>query len=197
MAVTDNDQIETSTTPSRHSQLTKNLLIVIGSIFAAILLAKTGVVGIILTQTKEIEILASFLGGFFFTSLFTVAPATVVLAEIAQENSPFLVAALGGLGAVAGDLILFRFLKSHLTDQLVSLFSHPKSERLLKLFHLNIFHWLLVFIGALVIASPLPDELGLMLMGLSEIKPKLLIPLSFVLNSIGILVIGLIARQLV
>src|SRR3989344_7835474 len=197
MAVTDNDQIETSTTPSRHSQLTKNLLIVIGSIFAAILLAKTGVVGIILTQTKEIEILASFLGGFFFTSLFTVAPATVVLAGIAQENSPFLVAALGGLGAVAGDLILFRFLKSHLTDQLVSLFSHPKSERLLKLFHLNIFHWLLVFIGALVIASPLPDELGLMLMGLSEIKPKLLIPLSFVLNSIGILVIGLIARQLV
>lgn len=176
--------------------LAKNLLIILASIFAAILLAETGVVGLILTQTKEIEILGSFIGGFFFTSLFTVAPATVVLAEIAKENSPFLVAVFGGLGAVVGDLILFRFLKSHLTDQFVSLFSHPKSERLLKLFHLNIFHWLLVFVGAAVIASPLPDELGLMLMGLSEIKTKFLIPLSFVLNSIGILVIGLISRQL-
>jgi len=184
--------------PAKHpNQLAKNLIIILASIFAAVLLAKTGVVGIILTQTKEIEILASFLGGFFFTSVFTVAPATVVLAQVAQENSPFIVALFGGLGAVAGDLILFRFLKSHLTDQLVSLFSHPKSERLLKLFHLNIFHWLMVFVGALVIASPLPDELGLMLMGLGELKTRFLIPLSFVLNALGILVIGLVARQLV
>lgn len=188
--------MKTTAVTKHPSELAKNLIIVIASIFAAVLLAKSGVVGVILTQTKEIEILASFIGGFFFTSLFTVAPATVVLAEIAQENSPFLVAALGGLGAVAGDLILFKFLKSHLTDQLINLFSHPKSERLLKLFHLNIFHWLMVFVGAVVIASPLPDELGLMLMGLGELNTRFLIPLSFVLNSLGILVIGLIARGL-
>lgn len=181
--------------PRHHkSHLNENLLVIAGSIFAAILFAQSGVVGRILTQTKGIEMLASFIGGFFFTSLFTVAPATVVLGEIAQANSIIFVALFGGAGAVLGDLILLRFLKSNLTDDLAALFSHPKSERLLRLVHLNIFHWLLVAAGAVVIASPLPDELGLMLMGLSEIKLRYLIPLSFVLNSLGILVIAAIAR---
>ena len=178
----------------RKGNLIKNIFILAGSIVAAILFAKSGIAGVILTETRELEILASFLGGIFFTSLFTAAPATVVLAEIAQANSVFTVAFFGALGSILGDLILFKFLKAHLGDELVALFSHPKSERLLKLFHLNIFHWLMVFVGAIIVASPLPDELGLVLMGITEIKPKYLIPLSFGLNFIGILIIGLIAR---
>ena len=180
----------------RKSSLLQNLIIIFGSIVAAVLFAKSGVVGKILTETKEIEIIASFIGGFFFTSLFTTAPATVVLAEIAQENSPIIVAIFGGMGAVLGDLILYKFLKNHIADQLVSLFAHPKSERWLKIFHLNIFHWLLVLVGAVIIASPLPDELGLALMGLGHLKPKFLIPISFGLNALGILIVGLVARQL-
>jgi hypothetical protein len=49
----------------------------------------------------------------------------------------------------------------------------------------------------LIIASPFPDELGLMLMGLSKTNTKVFILLSFVLNFIGILVMGLLLRRVV
>jgi len=176
--------------------LFENLLIVAASVIAAIFLAKAGIFETILTQTKELELIGSFIAGLFFTSLFTVAPATVALGEIAQANNIFLVAVLGGAGAVIGDLVLFKFLKSHLTDELVSLFSHPKRKRAVKVFNLKVFHWLMIFLGAVVIASPLPDEIGLMLMGISKLRPSILMPISFVLNSIGILIVGLVARQI-
>lgn len=189
------DQISKSSARKiRTSNLLKNLFILAGSIIVAVIFAKSGIVGLLLTETRETEIIASFLAGMFFTSLFTTAPAMVVLAEIAKSNSVFLVAFFGGLGAILGDLLLYKFLKAHLSGEIIALFSHPKAERFLKFFHLNIFHWLMVFVGAIIVASPLPDELGLVLMGISEIKLKYLIPLSFALNFIGIFIIGLIAK---
>lgn len=178
------------------AHLAENLWILAFSLLAAFFLAKSGILEALLTQTRQLEIIGSFIAGLFFTSLFTVAPATVALAEIAQANSLWIVALFGGLGAVIGDLALFRFLKSHLSDELFYLFTHTKSKRLTKIFHLKIFHWLLVFLGALVIASPLPDELGLTMMGITKIKARYLMPISFVLNTLGIVAVGLIARQL-
>ena len=52
-------------------------------------------------------------------------------------------------------------------------------------------------LGALIIASPLPDELGLAMMGVARIKLRVLIPISLVLNFAGIVLIGLIANALV
>ncbi len=176
------------------SHLAENLLTVFLSVMIAVFLAKSGTFERILTATKELEILGSFIGGVFFTSLFTTAPATVALGEIAQANNVFLVAIFGGAGAVIGDLILFKFLKSHLTDELSHLFSHPKRHRSWKVAHLKIFRWLMIFVGALIIASPFPDEIGLMLIGISNLRLKVLIPISFAFNTIGILIIGLIAR---
>ncbi|MFH1990444.1 MAG: hypothetical protein ABIJ19_01135 [Patescibacteria group bacterium] len=69
-----------------------------------------------------------------------------------------------------------------------------KSEKLISIFKLRIFRWSLAFLGALVIASPLPDELGLMMLGFSKMKTSLFVPVSFLFNSLGILIIGLIAR---
>jgi len=46
------------------------------------------------------------------------------------------------------------------------------------------------------VISPLPDELGLAMMGLSKMKTSLFIPISFILNSLGILAIGLITKLL-
>ena len=48
---------------------------------------------------------------------------------------------------------------------------------------------LYIFMG-IVIASPLPDEIGVtMLAGLTKIKQKYLILISFILNTIGIFLI--------
>lgn len=172
----------------------KNLLVLGASVILAVVLAKSGVFEKLLIASAELKFIGSFVAGLFFTSLFTVAPATVALAEIAQSAPIGLVALLGGSGAVIGDLLLFKFLKSRLGDDLISLLKHARGRRLAALFNSPVLRSLSWVLGAAVIASPLPDELGLFLMGLSALKTKYLIPLSFILNSLGIFAVGLVSR---
>ena len=176
------------------NNLMKDIAVIALSILIAIILVKTGVLTNILASSRELKLLGSLIAGMFFTSVFTVAPATVALVEIARLNSIFWVAILGGAGAMIGDLIIFRFVKNKLSEDILYLLKKSKSEQLISIFRLKIFRWSIAFLGALIIASPLPDEFGLMMMGFSKIKTSLFIPISFLLNSLGILVIGLIAK---
>lgn len=178
------------------NNLIQDAAIVVLSVLIAIVLTKTGVLVDILASSKKLELFGSFVAGMFFTSVFTAAPATVVLTEIAQINSVIWVALFGGAGALIGDLIIFRFIKNRLSEDILYLLKKSKSERLISIFRLRIFRWSMAFLGALVIASPLPDELGLAMLGFSKMKISLFIPISFLLNSLGILVIGLIAKAI-
>ena len=44
-------------------------------------------------------------------------------------------------------------------------------------------------IGAIIIASPFPDEIGVSLMGISKMKTYQFILISFLLNAIGIFLV--------
>ncbi len=181
------------------SHFAHNALTVLTSVVLAYLVFKSGILGYILTQTFEIELVGAFVAGFFFTSLISTAPAIVALGTIAGAGHEplWMIAIVGGLGSLLGDLILFAFLKNHIADELHRFTLHPSNARLRKLLHLRSIRWLLGFIGAVIIASPLPDELGLALMGVGKMRIWLLAALSFVFNSIGIYIIGLVARNLV
>ena len=172
----------------------RDLSIIVLSIIIAVVLAKTGILKDLLTSTQEWKILGSLLAGFFFVSVFTVAPAAVVLVEIAQSNSILAVAFFGGIGALIGDLLIFRFIKDSLTEDISYLMKGVKQGRFIKILQLKFFKWLIPFIGALVVASPLPDEIGLAMMGFSKMKASLFILISFLLNFFGILIISLIAK---
>ena len=181
---------------TKDGRLIKDLLFVVASIVIALILVRTGILRVALDSTRGLEFVESFVAGMFFTSVFTTALATVVLGEIAQSGSIFWVALLGGLGALMGDLIIFLFIRNRLAEDFGSLIQKTSSGRLIAIFKLRIFRWLVPLLGALVVASPLPDELGLAMMGLSKMKTSLFIPVSFVLNATGILIIGLIAKTL-
>jgi hypothetical protein len=51
------------------------------------------------------------------------------------------------------------------------------------------FRRVLPFIGALIIASPFPDEIGLALIGLSTLSRAQFLLLSYVMNTLGVLAI--------
>jgi len=54
-------------------------------------------------------------------------------------------------------------------------------------FRKKIKNYILYFFAGIIIASPLPDELGVsMLAGLSEINARVLTMISFAMNSLGI-----------
>jgi hypothetical protein len=174
----------------------RDLGVVALSIVIAIILAKTGALAGILTSTQEWTVLGSLIAGIFFVSIFTAAPAGVVLFEMAATNSIWEVALFGGIGALIGDLLIFRFIKDSLSEDIHWLIRKTKLERLTSIFRLRLFRWLIPFIGALIVASPFPDEIGLAMMGLSKMKTSVFIPISFALNFLGILTIGLIAKGL-
>lgn len=171
----------------------KDLAIIAFGIVIAIMIIKTGALTTLLSSTKEIRFFGSFLAGMFFTSVFTAAPATVILGEIAQSDSLFWVALFGGFGALLGDLIILRFMKERVVGHFDYLIKN-RSKRLTSIFRLRLFRWLLSFLGALIIASPLPDEIGLAMMGISKMKTAWVIPVSFFFNFLGILAIGLVAK---
>ena len=176
----------------------QDIAIVFLSIVMAIILVRTDILTNILTSTKELKLLGSFIAGLFFTSIFTTAPAIVTLGEIAQTNSILLVALFGAAGAVIGDLIIFKFIKDKFSEDLMELIQHQGiGKRVKALFRLKLFRWLTFLIGGLIIASPLPDEIGIALLGFSKMKISLFIPLSFTFNFLGILVIGLIANSFI
>jgi len=178
----------------KNNNIMRDFRIIALSIFIAIILAKTGILAGVLASTQGWGLFGSLIAGMFFVSIFTVAPAGVALFEIAAANSIWTVALLGGIGAMIGDLLIFRFIKDRMFENVNWLIKKTRQERFVSIFRLRLFRWLVPFIGALIIVSPLPDELGLAMMGLSKMKTAIFMPLSFVLNFLGILIIGLFAK---
>jgi len=179
------------------TQNKKNLLMDLGILFVsiafAIWLSQSEMFANFLLATRESKIIGSLFGGLLFTSIFTTAPSIVLLGEVSQNSSIWQTALLGAFGALLGDLIMFKFLRDRVAKDFYQLFHvNMQKERI---FRLPRFRWLAVLLGGLVIASPFPDELGLAILGFSNTKTNLVIPVSFVCNFLGILVIAFLATR--
>lgn len=183
--------------PRNNSFILKDMLIIGVSICLAVFLANTNLLVNILTSTKELQMFGSLIAGIFFTSIFTTAPAIATLGEIAQNNSILTTALFGAIGAVLGDLIIFRFIRDRLSDHLAELVKHQGfTKRTKALFRLKMFRWFTFLLGGLILASPFPDELAVSIFGFLHIKTSWFIPISFIFNFAGIVLIGLVASAL-
>ena len=174
----------------------KNTFLLLVSLIVFFYFADTPFVRNTITNIGTLGYLGAFLVGIFFVSTFTVAPATVVLFHLAKELTPFEVALFAGLGSVLGDYIIFRFLKDRVFEEITPVFQRLGGLRLSQLLATPYFAWLAPVVGALVIASPLPDEIGISLLGIAKLKNWQFLALSLVLNSLGILVIIMLAQNL-
>lgn len=161
------------------------LMIAIG-IIIAIILSKIGFIDFVVSLFRDYYILASFIAGIFFTSAFTIAPSSVALVHIAQNSPIGGVVVWGALGAVSGDLILFFFIKDRFSEDLKKSIRPSTIKHIFHSFHFGFLKWLSPLLGALIIASPLPDELGITLLGMSKVRTTVLIPVSFLMNMIGL-----------
>lgn len=172
-------------------------LSMLASVVFAVFIVYTGVIHSFIESTQGFAQVGAFVAGLFFTSILTTAPAIVVLGELALEVPLWSVAAVGALGAVCGDYILFWLVRDGVSGDVTYLLKHSRLKRWGAIFRTRLFHRLLPLFGALVIASPLPDELGLTLLGFSKIGRDRFLLISYGMNFLGILGIGLIARSVV
>ncbi len=158
------------------------------------------VIGFILIETSlfrdfvfhlgNFGLISAFIGGILFVSTFTISIGTVLLLLLAETINPVYIGLIAGFGAVVGDLAIFQYVRNKgLISEIKHFFEFFGSDKLSHLIHSKYFSWSLPVIGAIIIASPLPDEIGVGLMGISKLKTFQFILLSFFFNFLGIFLI--------
>jgi uncharacterized membrane protein YdjX (TVP38/TMEM64 family) len=172
----------------------KNTLFLVISLIAFYYLAKTPWLQNAIKEVGNFGYLGAFVTGIFFVSTFTVVPASVVLFNLANNYHPLEIAILAGLGAMLGDYVIFRFMKDKIFEEMAPLFQHLHKNYFRTLFKSPYFSWLLPVIGAAIIASPVPDEAGVSILGLSKIRPWQFFIVTFTLNAVGIFLIVTAAK---
>lgn len=170
-----------------------NLVLLFCGLLLAVIVLRYGQTDLLTEAFGRLGYGGVFVAGLFFVSTFTVAPAAAVLFEFAQNLTPLLVALFGGLGAAVGDYIAYRFIREKIFAELNPILKTLHLYRQVDLLHSKYFTWLAPVIGLAIIASPLPDELGLTLLGLKKIKPASFLLMTFIFNAIGIYLIALAA----
>lgn len=140
--------------------------------------------------------LGAFIAGMFFTFGFT-APFSAGFFITLNPSNIYLTATLAGAGAVIFDLLIFKFIRFSFMDE----FKRLENEKVMKIakrlmdksLGKKIQLYLLYAIAGLLIASPLPDEAGVIILaGLTKINVKALAIISFICNTLGIFVLLLI-----
>lgn len=157
-----------------------------------VLLLDTTLVQGALSYVEGLGVTGIFIAGAMFTSFFTAAPATVMLIEMSDTYSPLLIAFYGAMGSAVGDWIILKVFEEKVGYELLPL---------VRKFHLKTFLRNLkrkknrertTLLGMLAIASPLPDELGIGLLGIAHLPTVSLLVITYLLNAVGILVLVLV-----
>jgi uncharacterized membrane protein YdjX (TVP38/TMEM64 family) len=166
------------------------------AIFLAYLLLQSRDFGFFVEHLGEMSYLGSFIAGIFFAFGFT-APFSAAFFLQAAPSNIFLAAVLGGFGALISDLLIFRFVRFSFQDEFDSIMGENAVRNFGTLvdrtFGSRVKTYLFFVFAGLLIASPLPDEVGVTLLaGLTSLSERELAIISFCCNTLGVLVLFLL-----
>jgi len=140
--------------------------------------------------------LGAFAAGVLFSFGFTTPFAIGIFITIGYDNI-FLTAIVGGAGALLSDLLIFRIIKVSFMDEFKQLSKSPPFKVISNLIEKDLSKkikiYLLYAMAGIIIASPLPDEVGVSLLaGLTTIRIEKLAIISFLMNTLGIFILLMI-----
>lgn len=169
------------------------LIFLIISIIFAFLLFRHPFISHAILNLDKLNYLGFFIAGILLTFGFST-PFAIGFFIIAQPESFFLAALIGGLGAMCGDLLIFRIIKFSFMNEFRELEKTKVIKEIEDIIkhnkHILIRHYLLYVFAGILIATPLPDEIGVsMLAGLTTVNPRKLAVISFLLHSLAIFLI--------
>jgi hypothetical protein len=167
-------------------------------IFASYLIFKNPEVVKIISNLGDLGYLGVFIAGLLFSFGFT-SPISAGFFLVLNPKNILLASIIGGLGAMFADLFIFKFIRLSFKDEFNRLKKEKisiKTKRLIKkILDKKIRVYLMYILAGGLIASPLPDEAGVILLaGLTKIKARFLAIIGFILNTFGILVLFVIGN---
>ncbi len=142
--------------------------------------------------------LGAFIAGLFIPFTFTTPLATASFFYLGQSHNVLLVALIGGIGTVFTDLFILRTFKGGIFTEMEVIWknyenNHPRRRftrahvpHLKGLFQRRPFHLISHWTGAFLLFSPVPDEIGLEMLGYYDLKPVKLIPIAFTSGVVAI-----------
>ena len=163
--------------------------VLILTVILAFYLHFSGILKILVGLTGSFGIIGVLISGILFGYAFTAAPATASLISYTNYFNPLIVSFIGATGTMIGDLLIFNLFKKGLPKEVDTIIKSTRLDRLEK----SKFKWVLVGIAGFIIASPLPDEIGVSLLGINKWDTSRFMLLTFILNFVGLLIITSIA----
>lgn len=164
----------------------KGLTLIPISILLTIFLSGNESLNQAIFNLANIPILGSFLAGILYVSASTAPFGVFILLGLSKHLSAIEIALIAGLGSAFADFVLFRFFRSNIMGEITPLYNRLGGRHLTKLMHHKFLRWALPVIGTFIIASPFPDEIGIVLMGISKIKNYQFALLSLILDITGV-----------
>lgn len=161
-----------------------------------ILALNTALVTAVLEWFKGAGLLGGFIAGLMSVSMFTTAPALVLLTAITQHSTTWQLVLVASLGSILGDWIIIKFLEDEVASEMKPILRRYHILPVIRKFRRSKSRWLISLLGAIVLALPLPDEFGIALMDISHFKRKHLLIVCFILNTIGIYVLVVTSKSL-
>ncbi|MEM4773134.1 MAG: hypothetical protein QW648_03970 [Nanoarchaeales archaeon] len=193
----------------------KNLILLLISIIFGIFLIKSKVIDNFAKEVGNLSYLGIFICGIFYAFSLSVAPSIAIFYSFGKVLNPFIIASIGALGSVIGDYLIFRFVKVNLKEEIKLIwedinnkfyfkdsifyrifpfsnliFSFRFKLMMNKVYSSKIYNFLIKILAIIIIASPLPDEFGVTLLGLTNQETKSFILISYFCNFFGILSIS-------
>jgi uncharacterized membrane protein YdjX (TVP38/TMEM64 family) len=141
--------------------------------------------------------LGTFLAGLLYPYALTSAAGTGILLVLAKEQNILLAEVIAGIGALISDVILFFFVKHGFSDEVYKLSKEKIVRSINRRIPDSIRVYLIAAFASLLIASPLPTEIGIMLMtSIKNVSFKKFIILVYLLHASAIFIILLIGKSI-
>jgi hypothetical protein len=139
----------------------------------------------------------TFFAGLLYPYALTSAAGTGILLILAKEQNIILAGVIAGIGALISDSILFLFVRHSFSDEVQKLSKKTVIQTVYRWIPDSIRVYLLVIFAGILIASPLPTEIGIILLALiKNMSVKKFVTLIFVLHASAIFVILLIGSTI-
>jgi len=141
-----------------------------------------------------------FISGFFYSYGFTAPISTSLLLILSENNNILLAGIIGGFGALISDIIIFNFFRKSLKKELEDIEEEKiilnLKKRYSKFFRNN-GKFFIIFIASILISSPLPTEIGVILLSsIKKLSKKEFLILMYILHTLAILFILFIGTSI-
>ena len=137
----------------------------------------------------------TFLAGLLYPYALTTAAGTGILLILAKEQNLLLAGVIAGIGALISDIIIFLFVKHGFGDEVQRLSKEPAVQTVNRLIPNSVRAYLIAIFACILIAAPLPTEIGIMLMtSIKNISVKKFVIITYILHGSAIFIILLLGR---